>query len=133
MRLEQLEARFLRWYVGIADKGHGRPRGDGTTQWGGFEVDCFQPVKLLGQAHGIRFLCPKSFAANGGAKGTHQVRVFFEGSPVPPHIGRNKEGQPQRWRVSGSGISDLTLEPSIQEQDDGLCGWHGHVRGGDAA
>src|ERR1700679_700839 len=40
-------------------------------------------VPILAEAHGVRFLCPKSFAAHGGKVGAHSVQVYFAGSPVP--------------------------------------------------
>lgn len=90
----------------------------------------FHPVETVAEAHGVRFLCPKSFAKNGGPKGTHSVYIFFAGSP---YAGHNKEGQEVRWNVAGgSSLDDLQLTPSIQEQDEGLplehqCNWHGFV------
>jgi hypothetical protein len=90
----------------------------------------FHPVKTVAKAHGVRFLCPKSFAKNGGPKGTHSVYIFFTGSP---YAGRNRAGQEVRWQVvGGSTIDDLQLSPSIQEQDEGMpaehqCNWHGFV------
>jgi|GEM_PF-1959475 len=89
-------------------------------------VDYFQRVDSFAEAHGIHFLCPKAFAKNGGPVGTHRVQVYFAGSPVPQHLGKNKDGQTVRWNASGSGLDDLSLSPSIQEQDD-VCGWHGFV------
>lgn len=90
----------------------------------------FSHVDRVADAHGIRFLCPKSFAKNGGPKGTHSVYIFFVGSP---YAGRNTAGQEVRWTVvGGTTIDDLQLTPSILEQDDGAppewrCGWHGFV------
>lgn len=77
-------------------------------------------------AHGIRFACPKAFAINHGLAGTHMIQVYFAGSPVPPELGRNRKGEPVRWQASGSGLDDLSLSPSIQEDDD-ICKWHGWV------
>lgn len=128
MQLLDLAPKFVRHEKQIADKHHGRPREYGTTQWGGFEVDTFVPVKKMREAHGIWFLCPKCFAAGGGPKGTHHVSVYFTGAPVPPEIGTNKDGQTVRWSVTGKRYADLTLAPSIQIQ--GGCDWHGYVRGG---
>lgn len=94
------------------------------------ERTVFDPVSKVAEAHGVRFLCPKSFAKNGGAKGTHSVYVFFVGSP---YAGRNLEGKEVRWQVvGGATIDDLQLTPSIQEQDEGMspehqCNWHGFV------
>ena len=90
----------------------------------------FKHVNAVVEAHGVRFLCPKSFAKNGGSKGTHSVYIFFKGSP---YSGRNTAGQEVRWEVvGGTTIDDLQLTPSIQEQDEGLppghqCNWHGFV------
>jgi hypothetical protein len=88
--------------------------------------DTFHHVGTLAEAHGIRFLCPKSFAQHSGVEGAHSVQVFFAGSPVPPHIGKNKNGQTVRWNASGRSMDDLSLTPSIQEEDD-ICRWHGFV------
>ncbi len=90
----------------------------------------FHPVETVAQAHGVCFLCPKSYAKNGGPKGTHSVYIFFQGSP---YAGRNKAGQEVRWNVAGgSSLDDLQLTPSIQEEDDDMppehrCNWHGFV------
>lgn len=89
----------------------------------------FVHTDRVADAHGVRFLCPKSFAKNGGPKGTHSVYVFFTGSP---YAGHNTAGQEVRWQVSGNTLEDLCLSPSILEQDEGAppehrCGWHGFV------
>lgn len=80
----------------------------------------------------MRFLCPQAFERNRGEKGTHSVYVWFAGSPMPAHIGTNRQGQTQRWNANGTGLDDLVLTPSIQEQDEELppewrCSWHGFV------
>jgi Family of unknown function (DUF6527) len=105
--LRELEARFISY----------TPEGD---------RDVFTHVDSLAEAHGIHFLCPKSFAANHGPVGTHMVQVYFAGSPVPAHMGKNKNGQTVRWYASGNGLENLSLTPSIQEEDD-ICKWHGFV------
>jgi hypothetical protein len=92
----------------------------------------FIPVATLPEAHAVSFLCPQAYAKNGGPVGTHSVMVAFEGSPVPPHLCGGKNG-PTRWKASGTSIEDMTLTPSIQEVDDGLCSWHGFVTNGDAS
>lgn len=83
-------------------------------------------VSTFSEAHGVRFICPKSFAAHGGKIGAHSVQVYFSGTPVPNDMGLNKDGQPVRWSVSGNSLDDLSISPSIQEQDS-ICGWHGFV------
>lgn len=136
MKLSELQAYFVRHAVETADEHLGRNLPDGTVQWGGFPTDVFHRVDALAEAHGIVFLCPKSYAKNGGVAGTHGVRVYFEGSPVPSHIGTNNKGETVRWSVQGTGLGDLTLRPSILEQDEGSvdpCGWHGYVTNGQAS
>ena len=130
--LLELDARFMQYEVTIADQCHGRKLPDGTTQWGGFEVDTFIKVDTLTDAHGLWFDCPKCYTAwkAGSEHGPHAVLVWFEGSPVPDHIGKNKDGKTVRWKVAGgTGLSDLILTPSIQLQGGG-CEWHGFVGSG---
>lgn len=74
-------------------------------------------------ADGVMFLCPQCYAKNGGDVGTHSVLVWFAGRKAPPDV----EPSP-RWAVSGTGLDDLTLNPSINCPGD----WHGWVRNGDA-
>lgn len=140
MKLRDLDAKLLRWYSETSteqdDRGmyvfRDNPGGE-ITMWSPTPTrSLFAPVDTLAEAHGIRFLCPKSFAKNGGMVGTHSVRVYFAGSPVPADIGRNTAGETVRWTAVGTGIDDLQLSPSILEQDDAAppewrCGWHGFV------
>lgn len=87
------------------------------------------PVMSLAEAHGVMFLCPKCFMENGGRVGTHGVIVGFRDRDAPPgSLSINSSGQDSRWAASGSGINDLTLDPSILLS--GGCGWHGFVRNG---
>jgi hypothetical protein len=86
----------------------------------------FVHVDALSEAHGVRFICPKSYDSHGGVVGAHSVQVYFASSPVPVDMGVNKDGKPVRWNASGKTIDDLSLTPSIQEEDN-ICGWHGFV------
>jgi hypothetical protein len=89
----------------------------------------FKEVKKLADADSVMFLCPKCFAANGGAQGTHSIRVDFAGKGVPAEVCiRNSQGQPVWWNASGDDISNLTLTPSILLLHD--CAWHGFVTSG---
>jgi hypothetical protein len=116
--LRELEGQFIRFRAESADEMCAR----GVAEPSFF----LERVSMLSEAHGIRFICPKSFAAHGGKVGAHSVQVYFAGSPVPNHIGVNKNGSAVRWNASGTGLDDLSLSPSIQEQDS-ICGWHGFV------
>lgn len=87
-------------------------------------------VETLAEAQGVRFLCPACYEANGGPIGTHTVCVAFEGRGVPPALGSQGEHGPSRWSVSGHGLDDLTLSPSIDGTRGGGCRWHGWVQNG---
>ena len=126
MKLRDLEASFMA-HEARAPNAESRAL---NPQWSpDYRQDWFITVDTFAEAHGLKFLCPKSFAANGGAKGAHFIIVWFSGKPVPPHIGRNKAGKIVRWQASGTSLDDLILTPSIQEEDD-LCKWHGFVGSG---
>jgi hypothetical protein len=107
-----------------------RPPEDWPMQWGGFETEFIVTVESFGEAQGVWFLCPKCFAHNGGAKGTHCVWVSFAGRGVPDESGsHNNEGKPSRWTATGTGLHDLTTTPSILLT--GGCAWHGWITNGD--
>ena len=116
--LRELEAQFITYREETKEEMFAR----GANKPAAF----FQHVSTLHEAHGVRFICPKSFATHGGKVGAHSVQVYFAGSPVPNDMGTNKEGQTVRWNASGTSLDDLSLSPSIQEQDS-VCGWHGFV------
>ena len=132
MRLTELEPRFIQFAVTIAYACHGRKLDNGEIQWGGFEVDSFIDVPTFAEAHGIIFICPLEFKKNNGVIGSHSVQVFFHGKPVPPHIGKNSQGQMVRWTATGTGFEDLTLTPSIFENGNPPC-WHGFITNGDVS
>ena len=94
-------------------------------------VEHMIPVATLPEAQGIAFICPKCHAGDG-----HLVAVSFAGRGVLMDQGsHDRHGKPSRWTVSGTGMGDLTLTPSIDiSGNDGKgCGWHGFVTGGEAA
>jgi hypothetical protein len=87
-------------------------------------------IPKLEDAHGIYFLCPKCFTANGGPRGTHRVICWFRGC-VPDEL----TPKPGRWTPGGRGLDDLTFVPgvpamAVSVQLQGACWWHGHVRQG---
>ena len=85
------------------------------------------PDVSLAEADGVMFLCPKCFAANGGAVGTH--RVICNRPRVPQRDGVYVG--PGRWEFSGTGLDDLTLtagSSSIALQ--GGCGAHFFIEAG---
>ena len=94
---------------------------------------CYRDVATLEEADMIDFLCPLCFEKNGGAVGTHHVMVTFAGKGVPDEAGsRGADGKPTRWAVSGTGLDDLVLIPSIAlnqsaPPESNVCRWHGFV------
>lgn len=89
-------------------------------------------VPAIAEAQGIRFLCPKCFAANSGPKGTHQVICWSRARGVPDEA---RPG-PGRWTIDGDGFGNLTLngDPpggARSVQLNGGCDWHGFVTNGE--
>jgi hypothetical protein len=126
MKLRDLDAQFLQY-----DRHPVIP-----TEWvnGMMHPDGFETllpnVATLAEAHGIWFLCPKCYAANGGRKGTHGIICWFEGR-VPD----SAQPGPGRWNPVGTGIDDLSFVPGIHSHSVlllGGCRWHGFVSAGDA-
>ena len=104
MRLAELEPKFLR-------------RDDDRH---------FAEVESIGEADGIRFLCPVCFAKNSGPKGTHGVICWS------PKVPQTTSPVPGRWEMHGSGVDDLTLVAgSSSVLLNGGCGAHFFVRNGE--
>jgi hypothetical protein len=135
VRLPALEATFIRHErrrepITLANDPANYPAGG--TRVEERDVDLSIPVGILAEAHGIRFICPQAYMRQGGPVGAHEIQVWFAGSPVPPNVGINSKGETVRWTASGTGLDDLTLQPSILEINPD-CGWHGFVTNGDAS
>ena len=83
-------------------------------------------VESIDEADGVRFLCPACFATNGGPVGTHSVVCWRRGR-VPEELAPG----PGRWEITGTGLENLTLSPSVDISAGGRgCGWHGWIRDG---
>lgn len=98
-------------------------RGDGK------EFHC--EVATIAEAQGVEFLCPKCFEKNGGPVGTHVVVCWSRSRGTPDAASPG----PGRWKISGTGFDDLTLDadpPSSARSVDlkGGCRWHGFVTNG---
>lgn len=94
------------------------------------------PVDALAEAHGVVFRCPVCKSVSG-----HPIEVTFAGRGVTDdHGSRGSGGEPTRWAiVSGSGLDDLTLSPSIncdiprKNGEPSACKFHGHIKNGEAS
>ncbi|HYM68827.1 MAG TPA: DUF6527 family protein [bacterium] len=89
-------------------------------------------IDTLAGADGIFFWCPCGYAKRPEV--THGVIVSFSnpiGAPVaPPDAGsRSRGGGPSRWTMSGTGLADLTLSPSV-DVGTPSC-WHGWIKNGE--
>lgn len=79
----------------------------------------------LSEAQGLWLDCP--VCANG-----HGIMVSFRDRGVQDHQGsHDKDGKPSRWGVGGTGMADLTLDPSIDCTHNNPGCWHGHIRNGE--
>ncbi len=113
-KLTDLDAKFIRY-----------ERRDGHQY--------FVFVKTIEEAQGVEFLCPKCFAINGGAVGTHAVICWSRSRGIADDV----DPGPGRWKLDGTSLDDLTLNadpPSGARsvQLNGGCAWHGFVINGDA-
>ena len=128
MKLLDLQPHFVRYET--RDEEGTFVREDGTHYQEVRPVHRARRVESLDDAQGVAFLCPLCFAANSGDVGTHWCEVSFENRGVLPDQGSHgKEGKPTRWQVSGTGLTDLTTQPSIQLE--GGCAWHGFITNGE--
>lgn len=77
------------------------------------------------EANGIRFLCPKCYAKNGGPEGTHSVICWSPDAPA------DIRPAPGRWRLEGNGFDDLSLKAgSSSVQLLGGCDAHFFIESG---
>ena len=128
MRLTDLDAQFLRYerrpcFVGA-------PGCSAVTPHTDHEFHVY--VDTLAEADGVMFLCPKCYAANGGARGTHMVICWFEGK-----VADDVDPKPGRWNPTGTCLADLSFVPGRKSSSVLLlgegCQWHGFVANGDAS
>lgn len=101
----------------------------------------FMQGDTLDGAQGVMFQCPrcsegKPVGCDGtGFAGAHYVKVCFS-NPRNAEVAPAEYDHNPRWEMSGNGLDDLTLSPSINldvpENGEGGCRWHGWVKNGDA-
>lgn len=85
-------------------------------------------VDTFAEAQGIIFLCPGCLQKKGSTIGVHSVLIWFDGRGVPP-----EERPAPRWQASGTGLADLTINPSVDVTAGGKYPeeWHGWIRNGE--
>ena len=119
MKLRDLNARFTRMEQRAVDPTRFV---DGVLSPSGVQ-DVYIPVDSLTEAMGIVFDCPLC-TANNPAWGVHKVMIGFA-DRCPAGTYSQGNGGDTRWSVSGTGLDDLVLSPSILL--GGSCTWHGFV------
>lgn len=97
------------------------------------ELNTFRRQPERAGAHGVKFLCPKCFAINGGPLGTHSIICWSRSAGAP----ENMQPGPGRWKMDGTSLADLTLNGDAKKgggarsiQLIGGCKWHGFVDDG---
>ena len=90
-------------------------------------------VETVAEAHGVLFLCPKCFLANGGAKGTHAILCWSRSAGTP----ETAKPLPGRWALAGTSFEDLTLNGDVGGNENRSvlllsgCNAHFHVTSGE--
>jgi hypothetical protein len=95
------EVRIEKWNRVLGDPAVWKP-GDPTEEVEGpreYHVN----VDAIEDADGVRFLCPKCYLANAGARGTHSVLCWR------PRVPAGVFPMPGRWEFVGTNLSDLSL------------------------
>ncbi len=112
MKLTDLDAEFFRWAEYDGSDGLGKRT-------------CIPHVATLAEAQGVIFDCPVCRSPG------HSVMVGFRDRGVPAHLGtRDLAGNQTLWQVSGTGLHDLTLQPSVDCTPSNPKCWHGFVTNG---
>lgn len=101
MKLTDLEPQFIQHEETVGTWTRRLP--DGATEEVTGPQSYIAYVDHLSEAHGVMFLCPKCFAANGGDVGTHQIICWN------PSVPQTVEPKPGRWEMRGTGYGDLSL------------------------
>ena len=122
MKLAELEPQLLRLEFKRETRRFVQPNGERYDKTDDFEYHLY--VDTLAEAQGVQFLCPKCFEQNKGRAGTHGVICWFRDRGVPDAV----FPRPGRWAVSGTGLADLTLSPSVLITTG--CQWHGFITAG---
>lgn len=98
-----------------------------------WDHDVWHHVDTIGEAQGVRFLCPKCYREHGGPAGAHSIICWSRSRGVPD----DARPGPGRWKLDGTGYDDLSLnaDPPSGARSvllDHGCHWHGFVTNGQA-
>jgi hypothetical protein len=82
-------------------------------------------------AQGVVMYCPCCYGRDEGA---HGLSIPFanprNAPPLPANYGpTSRDGWRPRWQMSGTGLHDLTLTPSVDVGTDSC--WHGFITKGE--
>lgn len=82
-------------------------------------------------AQGVVLYCPCRY---GHDEGAHGLLIPFSNprnaDPLPDDHGSvSRDGNRPRWQMSGTGLHDLTLSPSVDVGTDSC--WHGWITNGE--
>lgn len=89
----------------------------------------FHYLDSMDGAQGLWFKCPLC--------GNHMMLCWFTNPRNAPKVPDDADPKPGRWEASGTGLDDLTLNPSVSldtpaARAAGTCLWHGWVVSGEA-
>lgn len=131
MKLIELDARFYRYEIRV--EAYTRVLGDPLTWKQGDPTEIvtgprqYKVPSSMEEAQCVFLQCPACATPDGGG---HYMEVTFADRGVAEDQGcHNTEGKPTRWQVSGTGLENLSTQPSIQLI--GGCAWHGYITNGE--
>jgi hypothetical protein len=121
MKLIALKPRFIRRVIQPCAVGHPDCSVVSPHTEHEYHVPC-----ALTAADGVRFLCPKCFAAQPDGVGVHWVVCWR------PHVPADIQPKPGRWEFVGTSLDDLSLVAgSSSVRLVGGCNAHFLVEHGD--
>src|SRR5258706_317416 len=106
-----------------------------TDPW--FEAQFLRDIKrdrsctFGGELEGAQGLFMYCSCGYGNFKRAHGLQIPFADRGVPENFGPvDDSGARPRWKVSGTGMADLTLKPSVLVGTSKDSCWHGHIEKG---
>lgn len=134
MKLMDLDAEFVRWEErphpnNYAAEGFDCNTSEGLLAWNAAgqprATQLLMPtVQTLAESQGVFFDCPKCQ--------NHRILIAFADRGVKDGWAtHSSDGRPTRWQVvGGTGLSDLSLSPSVDCTPSNPHCWHGFITNG---